>query len=110
MDFGENLTETAVRECREETGYHIQISGLVGVFTDPGHVIHYTSNDEIRQEFSVVYHGHPISGQPVANDEATEIVWIPISDVPGLEPMHPSMRLRLNTYLAGQTPHIDRIN
>ncbi|WP_369795974.1 NUDIX domain-containing protein [Actinoplanes sp. N902-109] len=55
MDIGETLSETAVRETAEETGIEVVVTGLVGIFTDPRHVILYTSNGEVRQEFSVVY-------------------------------------------------------
>jgi hypothetical protein len=30
------------------------VSGLVGIYTDPRHVILYTGDGEVRQEFSVV--------------------------------------------------------
>lgn len=108
MDLGESMTDTAVRECLEETGYEIHVDGLVGIFTNPGHVLHYTSNDEVRQEFSVVYHGHPIGGSAVDNDEVSEIAWIPQADVPALTPMDPTMRYRLHIFRTGQIPHIDR--
>ena len=35
MEFGESLVECAVREVREETGFDIEISGLIGTYTDP---------------------------------------------------------------------------
>jgi len=55
MDLGESLTDTAIRETVEETGIEVEITGLVGIYTDPRHVILYTSDGEVRQEFSVVY-------------------------------------------------------
>jgi ADP-ribose pyrophosphatase YjhB (NUDIX family) len=54
IDIGESMTQAAVRETKEETGIDCEITGLVGIYTDPKHVIHYTSNDEVRQEFSIV--------------------------------------------------------
>src|SRR5215831_15368255 len=44
----ETLTACAVRECREETGLDIEITGLVGIFSDPAHVIAYDGG-EVRQ-------------------------------------------------------------
>ena len=108
MDFGESLTETAIRECREETGYEIEIDGLVGVFTNPGHVVHYNSNNEVRQEFAVVYHGHLTGGAAKHNDEATEIIWVPLPQAADLEPMHDSMRYRIAVFAKGELPHLDR--
>src|SRR6266508_5887984 len=55
MDPGESMTRAAVREVEEETGVVCEVTGLVGVYTSPKHVIHYTSDDEVRQECSLVY-------------------------------------------------------
>lgn len=38
-----------MRETQEETGITCEITGLVGIYTNPRHVILYTSNDEVRQ-------------------------------------------------------------
>ena len=54
LDLGESLPETAVREVREETGIECEVTGLVGIFTDPKHLIHFTSKDEVRQELATV--------------------------------------------------------
>ena len=54
VDIGESLSQAATRETREESGIDCEITGLSGIYTDPGHVILYTSNGEVRQEFSVV--------------------------------------------------------
>src|SRR5207244_2931698 len=39
LKANETLTQCAIRECHEETGLDIEITSLVGVFSDPGHVI-----------------------------------------------------------------------
>ena len=41
----EILTACAVRECREETGLEVDITGLAGVFSDPGHATAYASGE-----------------------------------------------------------------
>src|SRR3954469_22254422 len=61
MDPGESLSDTAVRETLEETGIRVKLVDVVGIFTDPKHVIHYTSDCEVRQEFTVVYRGEYVS-------------------------------------------------
>src|SRR5690349_10574045 len=75
VDLGESVADAAVREVEEETGITCRISGLVGVYSDPRHVIHYTSNDEVRQEFSVVLRASPTGGQPRRSDESTNVEW-----------------------------------
>ena len=54
INLGESMVQAAVRETREETGIDCEVTGLVGIYTDPRHVILYTSNGEARQEFSIV--------------------------------------------------------
>src|SRR5689334_20841906 len=39
VDPGESATDAAVRETAEESGITVEITGLVGIYTDPGHVI-----------------------------------------------------------------------
>jgi ADP-ribose pyrophosphatase YjhB (NUDIX family) len=106
MDLGESLPDAAVRETLEETGVRVEITGLVGVYTDPRHVIFYTSNGEARQEFSVVFTARPLAGSPTPSDESGEVRWVARDAVGSLQ-MDRSMRLRIEQYLAGSgTPYL----
>lgn len=106
MDLGESLPDAAVRETMEETGIQVEITGLVGIYTDPRHVILYTSNGEARQEFSVVLTAHPIAGTPTPSSESREVHWVPRDKVADL-PMDRSMRLRIDHFLRGDgKPHL----
>ena len=49
LDFGESLTDFAVREVREETELQIRITGLIGTYTGPHIRIAY-SNGEVREQ------------------------------------------------------------
>lgn len=98
MDLGESITDAAVRETLEETGIACEITGLVGIYTNPRHLIRYTSNDEVRQEFSIVFTARPLSGQLTASSESSEPQWVARESIHGLQ-MHPSMRQRIQRYL-----------
>ncbi|GAA2906734.1 NUDIX domain-containing protein [Streptosporangium fragile] len=106
IDLGESLPEAAIRETLEETGVRCEITGIVGTYTDPRHVILYTSNGEARQEFSIVLTGRAVDGEPTPSDESREVRWVPRDQVEALT-MDRSMRLRIGHYLAGRAvPHI----
>lgn len=107
VDVGESLTDAAVRETKEETGIDCEITGLDGIYTDPRHVILYTSNGEVRQEFSIVLTARPIGGTPTTSDESTDVRWTALPDTSDLA-MDPSMRRRLEHHSSGSTdPHLD---
>lgn len=100
IDLGESTAQAAVRETKEETGIDCQVTGLVGIYTDPKHIILYTSNGEARQEFSIVLTARPVGGQPATSDESIEVRWMTPSDAQALT-MDRSMRSRINDYLNG---------
>ncbi len=99
IDLGESVAQAAVRETREESGIECEITGIVGIYSDPKHVLLYTSTGEVRQEFSIVLTARPLSGQPTPSSESSEVRWVPVSEVREYT-MDRSMRIRLNDYLA----------
>ncbi|MEV7087751.1 NUDIX domain-containing protein [Streptomyces sp. NPDC093085] len=102
MNIGESLPECAARETREETGINIEITGIVGTYTNPHHVFAY-DDGEVRQEFSVCFLGRPVSGQLAASEESTDVRWFKPEDVDAL-PMVPSIRNRLDDWRFGRMP------
>lgn len=93
MQLGESIVDSAVREVKEETGLDVEVTGLIGVYTNPHHVMAYTDG-EVRQQFSLCFTTRLLGGDLVADSESTDIAWTPSQDVPSLN-MHPSMRLRI---------------
>jgi 8-oxo-dGTP pyrophosphatase MutT (NUDIX family) len=106
IDLGESLVQAAVRETREETGIDCEVTGLVGIYTDPRHVILYTSNGEARLEFSIVLTARATGGEPTRSEESIDVRWVPRKDLGGYF-MDRSMRLRIGHYLEGRaTPYL----
>jgi ADP-ribose pyrophosphatase YjhB (NUDIX family) len=106
MDCGESIAQAAVRETKEETGIDCEVTGLVGIYTNPRHVILYTSNGEVRQECSVVFTARAVSGEPTPSSESSEVRWVAADELDGYT-MHPSMRQRVTHYLERRSrPHI----
>ena len=71
----------------------------MGIYSDPRHVILYTSNGEARQEFSIVLTVRPLGGQPTPSSESSEVRRVAVSDVHRYT-MDRSMRIRIDDFLA----------
>lgn len=93
-ELGETMTETAVRETAEETGIRIKVTGLIGIYSNPSHVVAF-SDGEVRQEFSICFRGVATGGEPQDSDESAEVRWVKRPEVDGLN-IHPSIRLRIS--------------
>lgn len=104
VDLGESVATAAVREVLEETGIPIVITGLVGIYSDPGHVMAY-DDGEVRQEFSICFRARPAgSATPRADGTETKAAaWVSRDRVAELT-IHPSMRLRIDHALDETAP------
>jgi ADP-ribose pyrophosphatase YjhB (NUDIX family) len=105
QEIGETVTECAVRETEEETGVRVEVTGLLGIFSDPAHIVAYTDG-EVRQEYEVTLLARPVSGEPTANDEASAVRWVAPGDLDELD-VHPTMHRQIRHWLTGDHPHID---
>lgn len=94
MEVGETVTSCAVREAREETGLDIDVTDLVGVFTNPAHVVAYPDG-EVRQQFSICVRGRLIGGTVAASDESSEITWAERDQLAHFD-IHPETRRRID--------------
>ncbi|CND99566.1 Putative MutT/NUDIX-like protein [Mycobacterium tuberculosis] len=105
MKLDETLPGAAVREVEEETGYEIEVTGLVGTYTDPLHIIAY-SDGEVRRQFNVCFRARLLGGELRVSDESLEVRWVPVGELGDL-PMHHTQRLRLRHYREDRhTPHL----
>jgi ADP-ribose pyrophosphatase YjhB (NUDIX family) len=104
MALGESIAGCAVRETLEETGLEVAVTGIVGTYSNPGHVFAY-DDGEVRQEFSVCFAARVVGGEPRVSEESTEVAWLRPEEIAGL-PMVEAMRLRVLDFLECRTPVI----
>jgi len=101
VDVGESAPTAAVRETAEESGLHVEITGLVGLFTDPAHVVEPAVGGEIRQQFVVCFHGYVAGGTPRPDFvETSDADWFEPRTVEVL-PVEPSALMLIQHALSG---------
>ncbi len=104
-DAGESISDTVVREVKEETGLDVEVTGVVGLYTNPRHVMAY-DDGEVRQQFSICFTTRLLGGELRTSSETKEVRFVPVDQLDGLN-IHPSMRLRIEHYLQGRAvPYI----
>lgn len=103
LEAGETVSEAVAREVLEETGVQVDVSDMVGVFSNPEHVIAY-DDGEVRQEFSICFRARPIGGTLRTSEESKEVLWVAPESVGALN-VHPSIKLRIEHGLASTAPY-----
>jgi 8-oxo-dGTP diphosphatase len=77
VDYGETTEEAVIREFQEETGLQTRIQQLVGVYSAP-------DRDPRGHTISVVYKLNVISGVLEAGDDAADVNYFNINQLPCL--------------------------
>jgi ADP-ribose pyrophosphatase YjhB (NUDIX family) len=97
MEVGESIGQTVVREVKEETGLDVEPESIVGVYTNPRHVVEY-GDGEVRQQFSICFACKAVGGQLATSDESPEVGFFSPAEIESM-PIHDSIRLRIRHYL-----------
>lgn len=84
LEPGEDPADAAVREVLEETGYHAELEGLVGVHSHVIPVEQRSSGLGPLQALRIVYRAHTVGGSLVneANGSTDEARWFDLSEIP----------------------------
>ena len=87
VELPESAEEGAVREVREETGYHVELGRLLGVHTYviPGER-RLMDTERSMKAVRVVYAASVVGGELTHEADGTtdEARWIPLADVPDM--------------------------
>lgn len=76
VDAHEDPQEAALRECKEETGLDVKITGLVDVINGREH--------ERGADIVIVYRAEIIGGSLLAGDDADQVAFFPRTQLPPL--------------------------
>lgn len=106
VEPGESIRNAVAREVKEETGFNCEVTGLIGIYSDPNHVAAY-DDGEVRQEFSICFTARIIGGTISTSDESSEVSFVSLDDTTDYT-IHPSIQLRIKHYSEKRTsPYID---
>ncbi len=89
VDAGETPAEAALRETAEEVGMSVALGPVLGVYTDPAHPLHAV----------VVYRAEPGAEPPSPSDEATEVRYFAVDELPWDELAFPTTRDALTEWV-----------
>lgn len=84
MDAGESPSETAVREVFEETGLHVRVTRLVGVYSDPNQLVVYVDGNKV-QIVAVHFEAEITGGTLGLSDETSDFGYFSLEEMEGME-------------------------
>ncbi|OIJ20155.1 DNA mismatch repair protein MutT [Anaerobacillus alkalidiazotrophicus] len=91
VEIGETVSETAIREVKEETNLDIKIKKLIGVYSDPNSQVFVYPSGKVVHFITTCFLAEITGGELRCNsDESLEIKFFEIQNLPhDLLKMHP---------------------
>jgi ADP-ribose pyrophosphatase YjhB (NUDIX family) len=84
MEAGESPAETAVREIFEETGLHVRVTRLVGVYSDPNQLVMYVDGKKVQ--ILAVHFEAEITGETLGlSNETSDFGYFSLEEIKGME-------------------------
>jgi 8-oxo-dGTP pyrophosphatase MutT (NUDIX family) len=87
-DPGESAEECCVRETLEETGLHVRVTRLVGVYSTPHRITIYADGNR-AQFFTLSFEAEVVGGELGLSDETTEYGWFTPDEVRRMDVLEP---------------------
>ena len=106
MDAGESAAEACIREVWEETGLHVSVTRLVGVYSNPDQLVIYPDGHKVH--FVVMgFEAQIIGGELGLSNETTEVGFFSLQAIESL-PMHGQHKQRVEDALLDQAEALIR--
>ena len=98
IEIGESVAQAIVREVQEETGLHVRVEGLIGVYSDPNQfaIARYPNGDVVHY-VNLCFRCSIVSGTLQKSHESFEVRFFPPDALP--EPLLRSHRIRIQDAL-----------
>ncbi|TCC00174.1 NUDIX domain-containing protein [Micromonospora zingiberis] len=82
VEPGETWEQATLRECQEETGWQVNLRGLLGVYSDPATQLHRYPSGLLTHFFGVVFLADPRHRVGEPDGEASELGWFALDRLP----------------------------
>ncbi len=104
IEPGESVITAALREVKEETGFDVKISKLIGIYSDPEErIVTFLDNGDIVHQIDVILEAQISSGEMKCSEESEEIRFFPPNSLPPEFTLAPPARTPIDDYLKGRT-------
>lgn len=101
IEPGESITEALIREVWEETGYTVEPTRIIGVYSDlKNHQVIRYPDGAVVHNVVVAFEARLTGGSPTLSDETLAIEWHHPDHLP--EPFVPPHRIRLRDAMVGR--------
>lgn len=101
MDPGETVLDAALREAEEETGLKVEMTDVLGIFSDPRRrTVCYPDNGDVRQLVDVAILAKSASGSICKSPESIDIGWFAPEEIP-LNTVPPGVEIMRAAFGAG---------
>jgi 8-oxo-dGTP pyrophosphatase MutT (NUDIX family) len=84
MEPGESAEETCVREVWEETGLHVRVTRLIGVYSNRDALVEYPDGNKV-QIVVLNFEAEMTGGEPGLSDETTGIDYFTMDEIEGMD-------------------------
>lgn len=101
IETGESAEQSCIREVKEETGYDVAVTKLIGIYSHPSTTTITYPDGNVVAYVALAFECRLLGGQATLNDESSAIDWFDPANLP--EPFLANHRPRVNDALARQT-------
>ena len=107
MEPGESPAQAVTREVLEETGLHVRVKRLVGVYSDPNQLVIYQDGNKV-QIVALHFQAEIVGGTLGLSDETSDFGYFSLEEMAGME-MLGNHKRRIEDTVAGKTEAVFRL-
>ncbi len=99
VEEGENLIDALIREIKEESGIDVEVSHLIGIYSNTGKHKGYNGVKIVPTKVMLDYVCKPVGGELCTSEETSECCWVSKDKVLDMIET-PAIRERYQAYLS----------